>query len=140
MKLIKIFPVTIFAIIGCFSLMACASTSTKTLPSDGLAIVVLPAADVQIVQRSARQEGGDVAVDGQIKRKITGGRGIVKGHVDIKLLDRKGETIREVFASCSPRIIPNRGTLTSSFSARIPIVAPPESVISLRFHNGHHEG
>lgn len=138
MKLIKTLPVTILAMIGCFPLMACAST--KTLPSDGLAIVVLPAADVQIVQRSARQEGGGVAVDGQIRRKITGGRGVVKGHVDIKLLDRKGETIREVFASCSPRIIPNRGTLTSSFSARIPIVASPESVISLRFHNGHHEG
>lgn len=81
-----------------------------------------------------------MAVEGQVRRKIIGGRGVAKGHVDVKLLNKKGETIHEVFASCSPRIIPNRGTLTSSFSARIPMVAPPESVISMRFHNGHHDG
>jgi hypothetical protein len=140
MKLIKISIASIFLMASCLSAMANTPSSAMTPSPDQLAIQVFPATDVLIIQSSARRGEGTVAVEGQVRRKIIGGRGVVKGHVDVKLLNKKGETIHEVFASCSPRIIPNRGTLTSSFSARIPMVAPPESVISMRFHNGHHDG
>jgi len=123
-----------------FILSGCAVD--KQLPTSApgaLTVDIQPASEVHIVQASARQVGEDVIVDGKIQRKKIGGRGIVKGHVDIDVLDAKGKTLRQVVTGCSPKIIPKLSGVRSSFTARIPIMAPPESVVRVKFHNGPHD-
>lgn len=136
----KLMPTLTMIIASTFSLVACA-TRTMPPPAPGrLAVIILPATDVQIMQTSARQEGDSVYVDGKIERKMPRRRVIPSGHVDIALVDERGKTLQQVPASYSPLIIPQRYGMKSSFMARIPGVAPPGSFISIKFHSGLHDG
>lgn len=139
MKLLKLISTVVFMMASAFVLSAC---TIKPLPPTGpgsLTTNIQQASEVQIVQTSARQDGENVVVYGRVKRKITGGRGVVKGHIDIKIIDAEGKVIDRVVTSVSPKIVPKSGGMTSSFTARIPVIAPQGSVISVRFHNGPHE-
>lgn len=57
------------------------------------------------------------------------------------MIDEKGITLQQVVAGCSPKIkiIPKLSGVRSSFTARIPMMAPPESVVRVKFHNGPHD-
>lgn len=139
MKLIKMIPMFTLLVTSTFILSSCAVDKQLPSPEPGaLTVDIRPASEVHIVQASARQVGEEVIVDGKIQRKKIGGRGIVKGHVDIDVLDEKGNTLRQVITSCSPQIIPKLSGVRSSFSAQIPMMAPPESVVRVKFHNGPH--
>lgn len=138
MKLMKCLSATTLMIACAFILPACAVQPASPPDLGSLAMKILPAGEVHIVQTSARQEGANVVVEGKVSRKKIGGRGIVKGHVDIEILDKEGKTLREVTAGCSPGIIPKLSGTNSSFSAQIPLIAPEESLIKLYFHNGPH--
>jgi len=138
MKLSKWISATTLIIACGFALPASAAQPASPPEPGSLAMKILPAGEVRIVQTSARQEGANVVVEGNVSRKKIGGRGIVKGHVDIRIVDRQGKTLREVTASCSPGIIPKLSGTNSSFSAQIPFIAPQESLIKINFHNGPH--
>jgi len=140
MKLLKpIFTETL--LIACaIILSACTVKPTPPSALGSLTIKILPATDVRMVQVSARQDGENVIVDGQIKRKKIGGRGVEKGHVDIEIRDEEGRTIQQVVTDISPRIVPKLSGLRSSFSTKIPIIVPEGSLVSVRFHNGPHHG
>ena len=122
-----------------FALSACTVKPLPPTAPGSLTTHIQQASEVQIVQTSARQEGENVVVDGRVKRKVTGGRGVVKGHIDLKIMDAEGKVIEQVVTRVSPEIIPQRGGMTSSFTARIAMMAPRGSVVSVRFHNGPHE-
>ena len=133
-------PMFTLLVTSTFILSSCAVDKQLPIPTPGaLTVDIRPASEVHIVQASARQVGEDVIVDGKIQRKKIGGRGIVKGHVDIDVLDEKGKILRQVVAGCSPQIIPKLSGVRSSFTARIPMMAPPESVVRVKFHNGPHD-
>lgn len=139
MKSSKLISTVIFIMASTFALSACTVKPLPPTVSGSLATNIQQASEVQIVQTSARQDGENVVVDGRVKRKVTGGRGVVKGHIDIKIIDAEGKIIDRVVTGVSPEIIPKRGGMTSSFTARIPMMAPQGSVVSVRFHNGPHE-
>lgn len=141
MKFIKMIPIFTLLVTSTFILSGCAVDKQLPTPAPGaLTVDIQPASEVHIVQASARQVGEEVIVDGKIQRKKIGGRGIVKGHVDIDVLDEKGQTLRQVVTGCSPQIIPKLSGVRSSFTARIPMTAPPESIVRVTFHNGPHDG
>lgn len=140
MNQMKSFYTTVSATVILLSMTACSVASKKPLNADELAVDILSNSDVQITQVVAKQNENSILVDGQVRRKVAGGRGVIKGHVDVTLKNREGQPIRQVVAECAPRIIPSRGTLTSSFNAQIPLIAPQDSLVSLRFHNGPHDG
>ena len=138
MKLLKLIPTLTLIIASAFILPACTVKPTPSAPGS-LTMKVLPATDVHIIQASARQDGENVVVDGQITRKKIGGRGIVKGHVDIEIIDEGGKTIRQIITDISPRIVPKFSGMKSTFSTKIPFIAPQGSIVTVMFHNGHHE-
>ncbi|MDR2549909.1 MAG: hypothetical protein LBD10_06910 [Desulfobulbus sp.] len=121
------------------SVTACSAASAHSSKTDGLAVDILSHSNASITQTVARQSGEGILVDGEVRRKAVGGRGIVKGHVDVTLNSSEGRVLGQTIAECDPWILPNRGTLTSSFSARLPLIAPPGSQVRLQFHNGPHE-
>ena len=134
----KMMPTVALMIASAFLLSSCAST-IKPAPAAGeLVVVILPATHVQIVQATARQDGENVVVEGFVKRKKVHGRVIPKGHVDIGIVDQQGRTILQIPASCMPEIIPRMDGLKSSFMARIPVLAPRGSFVSVKFHSGSH--
>ena len=139
MKLLKLIPTVTLIIASAFILPACTVKPTQPSVPGSLTMKILPATDVHIVQASARQDGENVVVDGQITRKKIGGRGIVKGHVDIEIIDEGGKTIRQVVTGFSPRIVPKFSGMKSTFLTKIPFIAPQGSIVTVMFHNGHHE-
>ncbi len=139
MKLLKLIPTVTLIIASAFILPACTVKPTPPSFLGSLTMKIIPATDVHIVQASARQDGENVVVDGQITRKKIGGRGIVKGHIDIDILDEAGKNIRQVVTDISPRIVSKLSGMKSSFSTQIPIIAPQGSIVRVMFHNGHHE-
>ncbi|MBV5329527.1 MAG: hypothetical protein JZU65_18190 [Chlorobium sp.] len=139
MKLSKLMPAVLLIMASTFALAACTVKPSSPPAPDSLATKILSTSEVQIVQTSARQDGENIVVDGQVRRTVTGGRGIIKGHIDIGIIDTEGNTIGRVVTNVSPEIIPNRGVMTSSFTTRIPLVAPQGSVVRVRFHNGPHD-
>ncbi|HEX9921538.1 MAG TPA: hypothetical protein VGD99_02650, partial [Anaerolineae bacterium] len=70
MKLMKMIPTVTLIIASAFTLSACAATPIPSPAPGALAVNILPATDVRIVQTSARQDGENVVVDGQIRRKL----------------------------------------------------------------------
>lgn len=130
---------TVVMIIACaFSLIACAAKTTPLSAPGALAVIILPATDVEIFQTSARQDGGSVYVEGKLQRKMPRRRAIPTGHVDIAIVDEKGKTLYQVPTSYTPESIPKTHGMKSSFMVRIPVEAPPGSFISVKFHSGHH--
>ena len=138
MKLPKLIStiISIIAYVGILS--ACTAKPLPTPPPDTLAVKILPAYDVQFIQTSARQDGENVVINGQVKRTVTGGKSVIVGHVDVELIDKAGNTIYQAVANDSPKSIPERSGMTSSFTTRIPITAPQESFVTVKFHNGPH--
>ncbi len=128
--------ISIIAYVGILS--ACTAKPSPTPAPDTLAIKILPAFDVQFIQTSARQDGEYVVVNGQVKRTVTGGKSVIAGHVDVGIIDKTGNAICKAVANYSPKSIPERSGMTSSFTTRIPITAPKESFVSIKFHNGPH--
>lgn len=136
MKQQEIISTIILTIVCAGILTACAakpSTTPGTLP-----VKILPAPEVQFIQTSARQEGENVFVKGQVKRTVTGGRSTIAGHVDIEIINKEGEIICLVVTSYSPKNIPEINGMTSSFTTLIPVSPPQDSFVSVKFHNGHH--
>lgn len=132
-------PTLILLIGSAFFLSACASSSRPTPVPGALAVIVLPAADVDIIQTSARQDGENIYVDGQIQRKKIHRRVIAIGHVDISIIDEKGKTLHQIPTRFSPEIIPKKHGMKSSFAARIPVTPPAGSFISVKFHRDPHD-
>ncbi len=139
MKLLKLISTVTLIIASAFILPACTVKPTHPSAPGSLTMKISPATDVHIVKASARQDGENVVVDGQIKRKKIGGRGIVKGHVDIYIIDKEGETIRKVITDISPRIVPKFSGMKSTFLIKIPFIAPQGSIVTVMFHNGYHD-
>ena len=138
MKLIKMTPTTTLMIASVFSLSACVATTMPSPSPGALAVKILPATDVQIVQTSALQDGENVVVDGQIRRKLHR-RMIPNGHIDIEIIDKEGKAIHQTFTSYQPEIIPRAEGRRSSFMARIPVAAPQGSLVTVKFHSGPHD-
>ena len=138
MKMPKLINLTIVMIASTFTLSACTVKPLPPLAPGTLAIKIIQEPDVQFVQTSARQDGENVVVVGQVKRTVTGGRSVITGHVDIKIIDKEDKTLCQVVTNYSPKIIPERNGMTSSFTTRIPITAPQESFVSVKFHRGPH--
>ncbi len=132
-------PAAALVIAIAFLLSSCAAKSMNASAPGGLKVAILPATYVQIVSTSARQDGANVVVEGQVKRKKVHGRVIPKGHVDISIVDEHGKTLLQVPARCMPEIIPRMDGMKSSFAARIPLTAPPGSFVSVKFHSGSHD-
>lgn len=139
MKLIKMMPTVTLVVVNIFFLPACATTTVPPPAPGTLAVKILPAVDVRIVQTSARQEGEYLVVDGQIKRKKVHARKFPRGHIDIAILDEDGSTIDKTFTKISPEILPRIDGMKSTFLARIPLVPPQGSVVRVNFHSGPHE-
>lgn len=139
MKIVKILSMFTLIATSTFFLSACSIDKKLSTPEPGsLTVDIQPASEVHIIQAYANQVGREVVVDGKVGRKQIGGRGIVKGHVDIDVVDNDGKTIIKAVASCSPEIISNLADVSSSFATRIPIIAPQGSVVMVKFHNSHH--
>lgn len=117
---------------------ACSSTSKRPLNTDEFTIDILSDSNVAITQAVAKQSEGSVLIDGKVRRKVARGRGVVKGYVEVTLLNNEGQILHQTVAECDPQIIPNRGTLTSSFSAQIPVIAAKDSLVRLKFRTGPH--
>lgn len=137
MKLMKMTPTVTLIIASAFTLSACAATPISSPAPGALAVNILPATDVRIVQTSARQDGENVVVDGQIKRKLHRQR-IPNGHIDIEIIDEKGKAIYQSFTSYWPEILPRAEGRRSSFMTRIPVTAPQGSLVNVEFHSGPH--
>lgn len=120
------------------AMTACAATSKQPLDVGEIAVDILSDSDVTITKAVARQSEDRILIDGKVRRKVAGGRGVIKGHIDVTLLNSEGQILNQAVAQCEPRIIPSRGTLTSSFSSQISLPAPKSSLVRLRFHNGPH--
>ncbi len=116
----------------------CSAASTHSSNADGLQVDILSHSNASIIQAAARQSAEGILIDGEVRRKAVGGRGIVKGHVDVTLRNSEGKVLEQTIAECDPQILPNRGTLTSSFSTRLPLAAPQGSQVRLQFHNEPH--
>lgn len=139
MRLITMIPTVTLMLANILFLPACA-TRTIPHPAKGtLAMKILPAVDVRIVQASARQDGEYLVVDGQVKRKKVHARKFPRGHIDIAILDEDGSTIDKTFTRISPEILPRIDGMKSTFLARIPLVPPQGSVVRVNFHSGPHE-
>ena len=138
MKRIKMTTTVTLIIASAFSLSACVATPMPSPAPGALAVNILPATDVKIVQTSARQDRESVVVDGKIGRKLHR-RMIPNGHIDIDIIDEKGKTIHQTFTSYWPEIIPRAEGRMSSFIARIPVTAPQGSLVNLKFHSGPHD-
>lgn len=141
MKPLQIIPMFTLLVTSACILSGCVVDQQLPAPAPGaLTVDIQPASEVHIVQASARQVEEDVIVDGKIQRKKIGGRGIVKGHIDIDVLDETGKILQQAVTGCSPQIIPQLSGVRSSFTAQVPMTAPPESVVRVTFHNGPHDG
>ncbi len=124
---------------GVFTLPAGATTPMPASASGLLTVKVLPDSDVEIVQTTARQEGGNLIVDGHLQRKQVHGRVIPKGHVDIAIHDQHGKTIHQTFTRVSPEILPRMNGVKASFLAQIPVQVPEGSLVRVKFHCGPHD-
>lgn len=131
------FPSLSLLIIYVFCLSACAA-ATNPLSPDSLAVKIIPAAEVKIVQTSARQDGDNVLVDGHIQRQKVHGRLIPKGHIDITIIDEHSKIIHQTFTHYSPEPLPRIHGKKSSFMAQIPLIAPSGSLVIVKFHPGLH--
>lgn len=138
MKMPKLINMTILMIASTFTLSACAVKPLPPPDPGTLTIKILQEPDVQFVQTFARQDGENIVVVGQVKRTVTGGRSVITGHVDIEIIDKDGKSICQVVTNYSPKIIPERNGMMSSFTTRIPMTAPQESFVSVKFHRGPH--
>jgi len=135
----KLMPTLTMIIVSAFCLAACATTTKSPQGPGELAVIILPASDVQIFQTAARQEGASVYVEGKVQRKMPRRRMVPTGHVDIAIVDQKGKTLHHVSTRYSPEIIPRSHGMMSSFATQIPVLAPPGSFITVKFHSGDHD-
>lgn len=137
MKHVNIMPALIVVVLNAVILAGCAGEKSSPPPPPGaVAVRIIQASAANIVQSSARQEGEVLVVAGKVARQWIGNRGVVKGHVDIDVLDASGKTLRSLTTRCSPPVIPNLSNVQSSFMARIPLLAPDGGVVKVRFHAG----
>ncbi len=95
---------------------------------------------VRVMQTSAVQRGDELIVAGNVKlvnRHTSKWRS--QGHIDVVLIDSKGETLYETTANYAPRKIPRKTKSSkSSFRVQIPAEAPIGSVLHLSFHSKSH--
>lgn len=138
MKLMKVLAVATLINAAAFFLYSCATVTMPASP-DGMIVKTWPSLAVRIEQTSARQEGEDVVVNGELKRKKAHRRSIPKGHVDIAVVDGEGKTIYQSHTQYHPETIPIMDDGKSTFTARLPVHAPHGSFVSVKFHTGSHD-
>lgn len=139
MKTKMMLPAAALMIASIFSLPAFAVSTVPPLAASKLTVKIIPDADVDIVQTTARQDGDNLVIDGFMQRKKVHGRVIRKGHIDITIRDEQGKTIHATLARVSPEILPRIDGAKSSFMAQIPVQAPAAGQVRVEFHSGPHD-
>ena len=136
MKKLILMPIVTLMLVNALSHAACAATPMTPQSSSPLAVRVLPTAEARIVQTSARQDGEELVVAGRIQRKKVHGRVIPKGHIDITILDKEGRTMHQTSTRYAPEILPRMDGVKSSFTVRIPMVAPLGGLVRVKYDSG----
>ena len=85
----------------------------------------------------AHQEGNDLVVTGEVKRRSRLRN--FSGHTDITILSPAGELIKEVSVDYYPKRIPRKGQLTSRFSVHFPMETPENITVRVRYHDDPHQ-
>lgn len=90
----------------------------------------------QVFHAEVYQEGNDLIVSGEIKRRSRFSN--FKGHADVMILSPEGDLTKEVSVPYYPRQIPENAPHTSSFSLRLSLVVPDGTTIRVRYHDDPH--
>lgn len=121
----------IAAIVGALMLLALTSACAKKsnlVEQGGVAVEIVPSpAGTDIVRADAYEEEGRLLLIGRVQAE----RVKVRGHVDVAILDQDG-TVRDFLSIAHAKYQPSR--YQALFSAQVPVVPSPGSVIRLAYH------
>jgi hypothetical protein len=111
----------------------CATSRVNLVDSGTVSIEKVSSEKTCISKVYVFQEGNDLIVSGNVKRRVSPGPG--GGHVDVTILGPDGVSIKELETPYFPRIIPLKGARESKFSVKIPILLPEGSKVQVEHHH-----
>lgn len=118
------------------ALLACGCSQSRTagLADHTITYDYSGSQDVFVTRLRSYQDGDSLVVYGKVKRGPDLCCDDARGHVDIAVLDSDGAVLETVSTFYRPRNIPKTRTRSSSFKARLPIVAPEGATIHAAYH------
>lgn len=79
------------------------------------------------------QDDGETIVYGQVRRNPSAS-GMIRGHVDVMVIDPEGTVLQSTSTRHSPGDVPIRRWHGSSFKAKLAGVPPPGSTVRVVYH------
>ena len=122
------FVIFSIAVSGCSQTPTASLTAVKTFHLD------VSSTDIQTLDVQAYQDGEELVVSGRVRRRCNFCYEDVRGHVDIALLGPDGSVLATGSTFYSPRSIPKTGSRSSSFLARLPVIAGGGVAICTAYH------
>ena len=114
----------------------CASQFPPLARMGDLYVEFIPSSRVVLSDITARQEGDELVIAGEVRRRNTAFSGI--GHVDLAVVSPGGTVINQANAAYTPKILPKtpgaRKHRPSHFEVRLYCVPPKGSVIRAAYH------
>ncbi len=114
--------------------LGCASKSVDPSETSAIRVEKMPSELVQIPWVTVSQEEGGVVVAGAVRRWPQN-RAVIAGHVDVTVLDESGQVLAKLRAPYTPSGIPQAGSRSSLFRARIDPPAQPGLMIRVAHDN-----
>ena len=97
----------------------------------------IPSSRVLLSNITAKQEGDELLITGEVRRTNTAFSGM--GHVDVAVVSPSGAVINQTNIPYTPKILPKtpgaRKHRPSHFEARLSCVPPKGSIIRLAYHS-----
>ena len=132
-----IFPLLFWIAWGLGGVWGCVPRHAPHSHMDGgLHVETIPSSRVTLSNITFRQEGRELIISGEIRRRNTGFSG--KGHVDMAVISHGGTVVCQAKTSYTPRILPKtpgaRKHRPSRFEVRLSCIPPQGSILRVAYH------
>ena len=121
---------------GAMAISACNSQQLQLVKMGDLYIEPIPSAQVTFSDITAKQEGDELVISGEVSRRNTSFSGA--GYVDVAVVSPGGMVIDKASIPYTPRILPKtpgaRSHHPSHFEGRLRCTPPQWSIIRIAYH------
>lgn len=130
------FAWSILLTIGALS-VGCAAKHIDLSETGAVKVEKVPSKLVQIPWVVVTQEESGVEVSGVVRRWPSS-HAVIAGHVDVTVLDESGQVLAKLSTPYTPAWIPQKGSRSSSFRAKINQPVQPGLVVRVAHDNRGH--
>lgn len=121
--------------IGALSQMGCLMDRVDLVKSGTVRIERAIPKSLSMSAPRVWQDDGEMIVYGQVRRSPSAS-GIIRGHIDVTVIDRDGKVLQTASRRHFPGDVPTRRWHGSSFTVKFAGVPPPGSTVRVVYHSG----